>query len=465
MRTVRWSRTLGAVGGLLLLVGVLLLGFVAQQLWGTGLHESRAQDDLRREFAARLAAADGADGPGPGGPGATVGTSTGGTTTTTSVASGPAPAATATAVEGEPAARLVIPRIGVDKIVVEGVDLSDLRRGPGHYPSTPLPGQAGNAAIAGHRTTYGAPFNRIDELVAGDEIIAETTQGRFRYLVREHRIVDPSEVSVLTGTGRDQLTLTACHPRYSARQRIVVIAELLRRAGTRPVPPGRHLGDQGRPGHARRARRHRCPPGEGRRLGCGLRSGRARRLVGRTEMAEASRLRPRPAPDGVRAVLVLRRGRAAAAGQLLTVSGHGAAVTRGPYAAPTRPTEGESAMRHRRPTERNLPIAARSRLVVSAAVLGALLIPAACSSGSGDEFRSGIEDGFSDAGLDLDDSQVDCVTDRVVRALGGEDGLDNLTEDYDSLSDVPGSVQSRITAATADALESCEIDVTDTTTG
>lgn len=232
MRTVRWSRTLGAVGGLLLLVGVLLLGFVAQQLWGTGLHESRAQDDLRREFAARLAAADGADGPGPGGPGATVGTSTGGTTTTTSVASGPAPAATATAVEGEPAARLVIPRIGVDKIVVEGVDLSDLRRGPGHYPSTPLPGQAGNAAIAGHRTTYGAPFNRIDELVAGDEIIAETTQGRFRYLVREHRIVDPSEVSVLTGTGRDQLTLTACHPRYSARQRIVVIAEA--------SPPGRY---------------------------------------------------------------------------------------------------------------------------------------------------------------------------------------------------------------------------------
>lgn len=222
---MRWSRALGALGRVLVTAGVLVLGFVAQQLWGTGLHEARAQHDLRREFAAHL------DEPGPAPPGTTSSTVP---TSTTSVADGPAPTTGVALREGDAAARLVIPRIGVDKIVVEGVDLSDLRRGPGHYPNTPLPGQAGNAAVAGHRTTYGAPFNRIDELEPGDEIVAETPQGRFRYLVRTQRIVDPSEVSVLAPTGRNELTLTACHPKYSARQRIVVVAELA--AGQTPAP-------------------------------------------------------------------------------------------------------------------------------------------------------------------------------------------------------------------------------------
>ena len=142
------------------------------------------------------------------------------TTPTTAAPPPPAPA------EGEALARIRIPAIGVDKIVVSGVQVSDLKRGPGHYPDTPLPGQPGNAAIAGHRTTYGAPFNRIDELGAGDEILIDTVQGAFRYEVRETLIVSPDQVEVLDDFGDDRLTLTACHPKYSARQRIVVVAAL-----------------------------------------------------------------------------------------------------------------------------------------------------------------------------------------------------------------------------------------------
>ena len=85
----------------------------------------------------------------------------------------------------------MIPKIGVDKIVVEGVGRNDLRKGPGHYPDTPMPGQPGNAAIAGHRTTYGAPFNRIDELEPGDEILVTTLQGPFTYEVTGTEIVTP----------------------------------------------------------------------------------------------------------------------------------------------------------------------------------------------------------------------------------------------------------------------------------
>ena len=136
-------------------------------------------------------------------------------------------------------ARIRIPDIGVDKIVVEGVQVSDLKRGPGHYPDTPLPGQPGNAAIAGHRTTYGAPFNRLDELEPGDEILVTTAQGAFRYEVQRQLIVSPDQVEVLDDFGDDRLTLTACHPKYSARQRIVVVALAGRRRGA-----GARAGDR-----------------------------------------------------------------------------------------------------------------------------------------------------------------------------------------------------------------------------
>ena len=137
---------------------------------------------------------------------------------------------------GEAAGRIEIPAIGVDWTFVEGVSVSDLKKGPGHYPETPWPGQQGNAAIAGHRTTYGQPFNNIDQLHPGDEVIVTTIQGRFVYEVRQTIIVQPDQVEVLghdywdfdenPATFENTLTLTACHPKFSATERIVVGAEL-----------------------------------------------------------------------------------------------------------------------------------------------------------------------------------------------------------------------------------------------
>jgi sortase A len=216
------ARLLGGFGRLLIWVGAIVLLFVAYQLWGTNIAEARAQDDLESEFEDRLATT---------------------TTTTTTTTRRTSRSTTTTAPDpppppddGEAVARLVIPRIGVDKIVVEGIGRRDLEKGPGHYPGTPLPGQPGNAAIAGHRTTYGAPFNRIDELVAGDEILVTTLQGSFTYEVIGHEIVAPSAVEVVDDQGDDRLTITSCHPKYSARERIVLTAELADEPAPAPPP-------------------------------------------------------------------------------------------------------------------------------------------------------------------------------------------------------------------------------------
>ena len=130
---------------------------------------------------------------------------------------------------GDAVASLRIPSIGVDTIVVNGVGRDDLRSGPGHYPGTPLPGQIGNAAIAGHRTTYGAPFGDLDQLHVGDRVFVTTLQGTFIFEVYESRVVNPSDVSVLEDdvTRQAVLTLTTCTPKYSAAQRLVVKAELI----------------------------------------------------------------------------------------------------------------------------------------------------------------------------------------------------------------------------------------------
>jgi sortase A len=115
------------------------------------------------------------------------------------------------------------------------VDRADLRKGPGHYPGTPLPGQPGNAAIAGHRTTYGAPFYRLDQLSAGDVITVTTRQGEFRYVVEGKQVVRPSQGEALNPTLDNRITLTTCHPRFSARQRLVVTATL--QDAPAPAPP------------------------------------------------------------------------------------------------------------------------------------------------------------------------------------------------------------------------------------
>ena len=128
---------------------------------------------------------------------------------------------------GDAVAKLEIPAIGVSEYVVEGTGTGDLRKGPGHYPETPLPGERGTSAIAGHRTTYGAPFRRLDDLDPGDRIDLELPGDRLAYRVERVRIVDDSDRSVLRTVGHDRLVLTACHPLYSAEQRIVVFAREL----------------------------------------------------------------------------------------------------------------------------------------------------------------------------------------------------------------------------------------------
>jgi sortase A len=130
--------------------------------------------------------------------------------------------------DGDAVGRLRIDRIKLSTVFLEGTNADDLRRGPGHYPGTPLPGQSGTVAIAGHRTTYGAPFRKLDKLRPRDEIVVTMPYGRFTYRVEQTRIVKPTDVWVIDRRSFDRLVLTACHPLYSAAQRIVVFARLVR---------------------------------------------------------------------------------------------------------------------------------------------------------------------------------------------------------------------------------------------
>jgi sortase A len=127
---------------------------------------------------------------------------------------------------GDALGRLRIPAIGLSAVVVEGTGGGDLRKGPGHYPATALPGQRGTVGIAGHRTTYGAPFRHVDDLERGDRIALRMPYGTFGYRVERTRIVAPTAVEVVDPVAYDRLVLTACHPLYSAKERIVVFARL-----------------------------------------------------------------------------------------------------------------------------------------------------------------------------------------------------------------------------------------------
>lgn len=213
-------RVVRGTGKTLISAGVLILLFVVYQLWGTGLAHDRDQRRLRSKFAAELAAPT------------TVPSSASPSTTA------PGPLAAAEDVCAECAAVINIPKIGLDEVVVEGVGVEELKKGVGHYPDTKMPGEKGNAALAGHRTTYGHPFNRIDELGAGDQIIITTRAGTFKYEWMEKKVVSPETVSVLDDTPDDRLTLTTCNPKYSAAERLIVVAKLMSPAITPPVVPG-----------------------------------------------------------------------------------------------------------------------------------------------------------------------------------------------------------------------------------
>jgi sortase A len=123
-------------------------------------------------------------------------------------------------------ALLQIPAIGLEAYVVEGTDRSALANGPGHYPDTPLPGERGNSAIAGHRTMYGAPFNELDLLEPGDKILTATSERSAVYRVTQVLVVYPTDLEVVAQTGPDRLTLTTCHPEGHSTRRLVVVAEL-----------------------------------------------------------------------------------------------------------------------------------------------------------------------------------------------------------------------------------------------
>jgi sortase A len=248
---------MGVVGRVLVAAGVLLIAFVGYQLWGTGIQEAQAQRRLEDEFERLLASATTAvsttgSTTGPTAPASepTVAPTSGPSPDTSAVATVPDTTAAATVpvtppttparviAAGDPVALLELPTIGLEKIVVAGVGAEDLRQGPGHYPDTPLPGQLGNVAIAGHRTTYGAPFYDLDQLEPGDEVVLTTPEGRFVYRVTEQFVVSPSDYSVIGPTGGDTLTLTTCHPRYSARERLIVRAAFDADASTGPLAVG-----------------------------------------------------------------------------------------------------------------------------------------------------------------------------------------------------------------------------------
>jgi sortase A len=128
---------------------------------------------------------------------------------------------------GQPLGRIIVPRLKLNKVFVHGTRWrEDLSRGPGHYPQTEIPAIGQTVAIAGHRTTFGAPFRRIDKLRGGDEITLQLPYGTFHYVVFKHRIVDNSDWSIIKPLGFDAVVLSACHPLYSAAQRWVVFARL-----------------------------------------------------------------------------------------------------------------------------------------------------------------------------------------------------------------------------------------------
>ena len=212
-RTRIWLGTLDVVGRALIALGVLLLAFVAYQLWGTGIAESRAQDTLATEFESVVQNT---------------------------------PTQTTTPLYGDVISQIQIPRIDVDKFVVAGVDAKSLQKGPGLFPGSPLAGQLGNVAITGHRTTYGAPFSRINEMTIGDEIIVTTSDGEFTYIVNaEPFIVAPTQIEVAQTTDPNSaiLTLISCHPKWTSEQRIVVTADLV--TDVPPAPPTEFVAQTG----------------------------------------------------------------------------------------------------------------------------------------------------------------------------------------------------------------------------
>lgn len=231
------ARVVRVVGWTSIVVGVLILGFVAQQLfvttWLAQQHQSALTEEAEEHFAtAEISEVEYVPPP----PSSTDGNGTAvpddGSTTDTTVP--PTSEKRTLYVESTPekgSAFAVIRIPTIDRLkdgwaIVEGVELRNLKNGAGHMPHTPLPGQPGNTVISGHRTTYGAPFHEIGDLVPGDVIKVDTALGTHTYAVRETIIVMPDELWVTEPRDGAWLTLTTCHPKFSARRRLIVFAEM-----------------------------------------------------------------------------------------------------------------------------------------------------------------------------------------------------------------------------------------------
>src|SRR5436190_7095326 len=206
-------------GQFLITAGVVVLLFCAYELWFTNIYTAREQHQLRNQISDVLSPEQ----PPLGTP------------------------EFPPLLAGHGIAVLRIPRLGQGylKVIVEGVNVEDLKKGPGHYPHTALPGQLGNFVVSGHRTTYGAPFNRLDEVKPGDPIILETQTSWYVYRETNEIKVAPSALWVTypvpnhlgqTPTQR-LLTFTTCHPKYSARQRLVLFAHLISAQPKSAGPP------------------------------------------------------------------------------------------------------------------------------------------------------------------------------------------------------------------------------------
>jgi len=213
-----WYWFLGRLGSSLIILGLLMFLFVGYQLWGTGIEEAQSQNKLENRFSDIAVTTSAA-------PSTPLAPSASEPPVVTTVA----PNKPIVINEGDPIAIIDIPTIGVTKYVVAGVQTADLKKGPGHYPATPFPGELGNASIAGHRTTYGEALRHLDDLSIGDPIIITDLMGRkFTYLVSNQQVVEATDSWVVATTDPTKaiLTLTTCHPEFSAKQRLIISAEL-----------------------------------------------------------------------------------------------------------------------------------------------------------------------------------------------------------------------------------------------
>ncbi len=231
----RLGRWLRGAGWTFIWLGGLTLGFVVHQLWITTWFAEQNQTALAEERIEYFAAAEATEvvvepdgtillpGEEPSEPSPGFGSGEVGSVPATLTIEAPPEKSAAFALIRIPS----IERLADGWNVVEGVSVSDLKSGAGHMPATPLPGQPGNSVISGHRTTYGAPFHELDSLEAGDRIEVETAIGLHVYEVRSLEIVRPTDVWVTEPRDGAWLTLTTCHPKFSARERLIVFAELV----------------------------------------------------------------------------------------------------------------------------------------------------------------------------------------------------------------------------------------------